>query len=152
MGSFIKRSLCYPFTASLLIGLTCHSTIARSHSKYFQTQYVQIEQKSSKTIKITQATPGIDEKTALNLVWKLPQVQRKAREIEKLSNGKILVAAKVDSSPTPEAPYYTVQIYENHVDYIDTIYWFRVLNPSGDIQVLDIIKNEYVSLQAWKQN
>ncbi|RAM49170.1 MAG: hypothetical protein C6Y22_22645 [Hapalosiphonaceae cyanobacterium JJU2] len=152
MGSFIKRSLCYPVTASLLIGLTCHSTIAQSHSKYFQTKHVQIGQKFSKTVKITQGTQTLDEKTALNLVWKLPQVQRKAREIEKLSQGKIRVAAKIDSSPTPEAPYYTVQIYENHIDYIDTIYWFRVLNPSGDIQVLDIIQNDYVSLEAWKQN
>lgn len=147
MGSFIKRSLCYPFMASLLIGLTCHSTIAQSHSKHFQ-----IRQKLPQTIKISQTTQGIDEKTALNLVWKLPQVQRKAREIERLSKGKIRVAAMVDSSPTPEAPYYTVQVYENHVDYIDTIYWFRVLSSSGDIQVLDIIQNEYVSLQKWKPN
>jgi hypothetical protein len=58
----------------------------------------------------------------------------------------------VDGSPTPEAPYYTVQVYENHVDYIDTIYWFRVLSPSGDIQVLDIIQNEYVTLEKWKPN
>ncbi|MBD2431948.1 MULTISPECIES: hypothetical protein [Fischerella] len=147
MGSFIKRSLCYPFMASLLIGLTCNSTIAQNHSKHFQ-----IKQKPPQTIKISQTTQGIDEKTALNLVWKLPQVQRKAREIERLSKGKIRVAAMVDGSPTPEAPYYTVQVYENHVDYIDTIYWFRVLSPSGDIQVLDIIQNEYVSLEKWKPN
>ncbi|EHC09683.1 hypothetical protein [Fischerella thermalis] len=147
MGNFIKRSLCYPFMASLLIGLTCNSTIAQSHSKYFQ-----LKQKPPQPIKISQATQAIDEKTALNLVWKLPQVQRKAREIERLSKGKIRVAAMVDGSPTPEAPYYTVQVYENHVDYIDTIYWFRVLSPSGDIQVLDIIQNEYVTLEKWKPN
>lgn len=103
-------------------------------------------------VKFSQATKEIDAKTALNLVWKLPQVQRKAKEIERLSKGSIRVAAAIDSYPTSEQPYYTIKVFENHLKYVHTIYWFRVLTPSGTIQVLDILQNEYVSLDRWKPN
>ncbi|BAY32305.1 hypothetical protein NIES2107_41930 [Nostoc carneum NIES-2107] len=103
-------------------------------------------------IKIAQSPSVIDEKAAVDLVAKLPQVKRKAKEIQRLSRGTIRVATIIDSSPTPEAPYYTVRVVENHVDHVDTIYLFRVLNPSGDIQVYDILKDEYISLDTWKPN
>lgn len=99
-----------------------------------------------------QSSSVIDEKAALDLVWKLPQVKRKAREIQRLSKGKIRVAVIIDSPPTPETPYYTISVVENHVDHVDTIYIFRVLNPTGVIQVYDILKDEYIALQEWKPN
>lgn len=104
------------------------------------------------TDQVSPSPSVIDEKAAFNLVWKLPQVKRKAREIERLSKGKIRVAAIIDSPPTPETPYYTIRVVENHVDHVDTIYLFRVLNPSGVIQVYDILKDEYIALQEWKPN
>lgn len=104
------------------------------------------------TDQVSQSPSVIDEKAAFDLVWKLPQVKRKAREIERLSKGKIRVAAIIDSSPTPETPYYTIRVVENHVDHVDTIYLFRVLNSSGVIQVYDILKDEYIGLQEWKPN
>ncbi len=58
----------------------------------------------------------------------------------------------MDSPPTPETPYYTIRVVENHRDHVDTIYLFRVLNPSGVIQVYDILKDEYIALQEWKPN
>uniref|UniRef100_UPI0030D79DE9 hypothetical protein n=1 Tax=Calothrix sp. NIES-2100 TaxID=1954172 RepID=UPI0030D79DE9 len=116
--------------------------------------YVQISPDfaDNNAIKVTQNPSVIDEKAALNLVEKLPQVKRKDKEIERLSRGTIRVATIVDSSPTPETPYYTIRVVENHVDHVDTIYIFRVLNPSGEIQVYDILKDEYIPLRDWKPN
>ncbi|RUR80185.1 hypothetical protein PCC6912_30450 [Chlorogloeopsis fritschii PCC 6912] len=144
MTSTVKKLVTYPFMAVSLMGLVNYSAIAQTHKP----QVPRVLSSST----ISQPTQVIDEKTALNLVWKLPQVQRKAKTIERLSKGAIRVAAAVDRHPTLEEPYYTVQVFENHVEYTDTIYWFRVLSPSGDIQVLDILQGEYVSLEKWKPN
>ncbi|WP_339376493.1 hypothetical protein [Calothrix sp. NIES-2098] len=113
---------------------------------------ISLEPDNNTDTKVSQPTSSIDEKTALNLVWQLPQVKRKAREIQRLSKGTIRVAAMVDGLPTPETPYYTIRVIENHVDHIDTIYLFRVLNPSKAIQVYDILKDEYIPLPEWKPN
>lgn len=102
-------------------------------------------------VKVSQNTQQLDEKTALNSVWKLPEVQRKAREIERLSKGAIRVDAIVDASPTIDEPYYTIRVFEDEPDHNTTIYWFRVLSPSGTIQVLDILENKFISLEEWKQ-
>jgi len=89
-------------------------------------------------------------KKSLDLVWKLPQVQHKAREIEELSQGSIQVTSTVDSVPQPNQPYYIVRVYENHPDKsTNTIYWFRVLSPSGMIEPLDIINDKFIPLAKW---
>jgi hypothetical protein len=136
--SFINGLVAYPLIASLLFSLTLGSIMAHGQS---ETQMPQPPR---------QINPKIDEKSALNLVWQLPAVQRKVREISTRSNGKVRVRAMVDSKPTAEAPYYTVRIAENHADAIRTIYWFRVLVPSGKIQVLDIIRDQYVPVEKWQ--
>ncbi len=130
MTSFINGWVSYPLIASLLCGGNFYSA--------------QVPQTARQT------NQAIDEKSALNLVWQFPAVQRKVREITTRANGKVRVTAIVDSKPTAEAPYYTVRIAENHADYIRTIYWFRVLVPSGKIQVLDIIRDEYVPIEKWQ--
>ncbi|MFQ4145883.1 hypothetical protein [Chlorogloeopsis sp. ULAP02] len=144
MTRTVKQLVTYPFMAISLMGLVNYSAIAQTHNH----QVPRVLSSST----ISQAPKEIDEKTALNLVWKLPQVQSKAKTIERLSKGTIRVAAAIGSYPTPEEPYYTIQVFENHIDYTDTIYWFRVLSPSGDIQVLDILQGEYVSPEKWKPN
>ncbi|QSJ20756.1 hypothetical protein JYQ62_12285 [Nostoc sp. UHCC 0702] len=140
--------------ASLLVGVTSHTDITKIPTVHFESQVNSLqmfpELNNYTTANVAQASREIDEKTAFNLVWKLRQVQRKAREIERLSRGSIRVAAIVDGSPTPDEPYYTVRVFEKHPNENVTIYWFRVLHPSGTIQVLDLLKNEYVSLEKWK--
>ncbi len=142
--------------ASLLIGVLGQSSTAQSLKSYHEMvikspELLTISYNLSE-VKVSQATNIIDEKTAFNLVWKLPIVQRKAREIEKLSKGTIRVAAVIESSPTTEASYYTIRVVENHVKHVDTIFWFRVLTPSGNIEVLDLVENQYITLDKWKPN
>lgn len=92
----------------------------------------------------------IDEQKAFNLVWNLPQVQHKAQEIEKLSQGTITVAAAVDSKPTANSPFYIVQVFEQHPHQTTTpIYWFRVYSSNGVIEPLDWVKNQYIPLEEW---
>jgi hypothetical protein len=100
-------------------------------------------------VNIAQTTNKVDEAKAFNLVWNLPQVQRKARTIHRLSKGAIKVAAIVDALPTSDDPYYTVRVYENQPDHNSTIYWFRVSN-TGVIEALDVIENKYISLKEWQ--
>ncbi len=130
MTSFINGLVSFPLIASLLFGWNFYSAQVPPTPR--------------------QTNRAIDEKSALNSVWQLPAVQRKVREISTRSNGKVRLTAMVDSKPTAEAPYYAVRIAENHADYIRTIYWFRVLVPSGKIQVLDIIRDEYVPVEKWQ--
>jgi hypothetical protein len=152
----MKKLIFCPLIAFLLIGVADTLAIAPSPN-----HYVEMGLKSSQMFtwldkfpaaRVAQAGTEIDEKTALNLVWKLPQVKRKAKEIEQLSRGTIKVGAIVDSSPTPNEPYYTVQVFEKHPDENVTIYWFRVLSPSGTIEVLDLVQNQYISLDKWRSN
>jgi hypothetical protein len=92
----------------------------------------------------------IDQQKAFNSVWNLPQVQRKAKEIENLSQGSIRVAAVVDSFPSTNAPFYIVRVFENHPDKTTSpVYWFRVSSSSGVIEPLDLVENEYIALEKW---
>ncbi|AFY31101.1 hypothetical protein [Calothrix sp. PCC 7507] len=152
----MKRTTLYPLIASLLIGLLGQSSTAQSpknHNKMVIKNSEQLAELYNLTVvKVAQATSVIDEKKAFNLIWKLPIVQRKAREIEQLSKGTIRVAAVIESSPTPDESYYTIRVVENHVKHVDTIFWFRVLTPSGNIEVLDLVENQYITLDKWKPN
>lgn len=146
----------YLAIAVLLLTLSGQSSQAQSPTKQYKTL---IEHSESSTkiykpqaVQVAQATNAIDEKAAFELVWKLPIVQRKAREIQRLSKGTIRVTAVLDSSPTQEQPYYIIRVVENHVKHTDTIYWFRVLHPSGTIEVLDLVENQFISLDKWKPN
>lgn len=151
----MTRLLWYPLMASLLLGVTSHSDINQIPQDHFEmelnTSQLFANLEKFTTANLAQANREINEKTALNLVWKLPEVQRKAKEIERLSKGSIRVAAIVDASPTLDEPYYTVRVFEDEPDHNTTIYWFRVLSPSGKIQVLDILENKYITLEEWKE-
>jgi len=150
----MKKLIYCPLLASLLIGSTSQLAIAqglRNHSQMWLTSPLAFAGLNKSTVvKVSQTTQKIDEKTALNLVWKLPQVRRKAREIEQLSKRTIGVAAIVDSYPTPNEPYYTVQVFEKHPNENVTIYWFRVLSSTGVIEALDLVNNQYIPLEKWK--
>ncbi|HLO84720.1 MAG TPA: hypothetical protein VK203_06860 [Nostocaceae cyanobacterium] len=153
-GRFIKP-LTYPLLASFLLVLVGHSDIAQSPKKQVSarlaTSQAVAETYQATLVNFTQTTRPLNEKIAQDLVWKLPQVQRKAREISRLSRGTIRLTAAVDSSPTLEEPYYTVRVLEIHPDKsTDTIYWFRVLSPTGVIEALDLVENQYISLDKWK--
>jgi hypothetical protein len=141
--------------ASLLMGVTSHSDIHQIPQDHLEmelnTSQIFVNLEKFTTANLAQANREINQKKALDLVWKLPEVQRKAREIERLSKGSIRVAAIVDGSPTPNEPYYSVRVFEDQPDHNTTIYWFRVLSPSGKIQVLDILENKYITLEAWKE-
>lgn len=94
----------------------------------------------------------INAKTAQDAVWRLPEVQQKVREIQRLSKGKVRVGRMVEAEPTRSEPYYTVQVYENHPEHVATIYRFRVSSPGGMITVLDDISGEYMSLRQWRNS
>ncbi|MBD2164838.1 hypothetical protein H6G04_10525 [Calothrix membranacea FACHB-236] len=155
-SSVMQRLACSSLIIPSLIAIAGHSAMAQRpiiHAQMGINYAAKVKLfDSNHVIKIAQSPSIIDEKLAVDLVAKLPQVKRKAKEIQRLSRGTIRVATIIDSSPTPEAPYYTVRVVENHVDHVDTIYLFRVLNPSRVIQVYDILKDEYISLEVWKPN
>jgi hypothetical protein len=108
--------------------------------------------KSSKAtaVKGAKDIKTLDAKKAFNLVWNLPQVQRKSREIESLSKGSIRLAAVVDSLSTTDKPFYVVRVFENHPDKTtNPVYWFRVSSSSGVIEPLDLVENQYIALAKW---
>jgi hypothetical protein len=149
-GNTKKEFSYYPLIASFILGvLGGYSTIENiSHSQESYTHkrlaYLPTSAKTDK------ANKTLDEKKAFNLVWNLPQVQSKAREIEGLSRGSIRIAAVIDSSPTPSAPFYVVRVFENHSDKTtNPVYWFRVFSSSGVIEPLDLVQNEYIALEKW---
>ncbi|MBD2300546.1 hypothetical protein H6G80_06820 [Nostoc sp. FACHB-87] len=151
----MKRFICLPIMSSLLMSVGCQVALSQSSNYDVKSGLITAQTLSelnpANVVKVAELTNKIDEETALNLVWKLPQVQRKAREIAKLSRGTIKLGAVVDGSPTENEPYYTVRIFENQSDYDSTIYWFRVFNNNGLIEVLDVIENKYISLDEWQQ-
>lgn len=151
----MKIFICLPIIASLLMSVECQVALSQNSNSKLKQESIKSQTLSQLNIanilEVAEATREIDEKTALNLVWKLPQVQRKAREIQRLSKGTIKVGAVVDGSPTPNEPYYTVRVFENQPDHDSTIYWFRVFNTSGLVEVLDVIENKYISLDEWRQ-
>ncbi|BAY60326.1 hypothetical protein NIES22_03850 [Calothrix brevissima NIES-22] len=134
---------------TFFLAVASQSAIAKSMTNHAQ---ISPDLTANNAIKVAQNPSEIDEKAAVKLIEKLPQVKRKAREIERLSRGTIRVATMLESSPTPETPYYTIRVVENHVDHVDTIYLFRVFNPGGEIRVYDILKDDYISLPDWQPN
>lgn len=104
------------------------------------------------TFLIVAQASKITAKTAQDTVWRLPEVQQKVREIQRLSKGKVRVGQMVESEPTRSEPYYTVQIYENHPEHVATIYRFRISSPGGIITVFDDIRGEYMSLRQWRNS
>ncbi|MCC5638910.1 hypothetical protein LC593_24385 [Nostoc sp. CHAB 5844] len=151
----MKRFICLPIMAFLLMSVRCQVALSQNSNSNLQQESIESHTfpalDTINIVKIAEVASEVDEKTALNLVWKLPQVQRKAREIERLSKGSIKVGAVVDGSPTPNEPYYTIRIFENQPDHDSTIYWFRVFSTSGVIEVLDVIENKYISLDEWRE-
>ncbi|WP_242046046.1 MULTISPECIES: hypothetical protein [Calothrix] len=156
IGRVMQRLTYSPLVITFFLAVAGQSAIAKSTINHAQMgiNYVQISPDSTaeQAIKVAQSSSEIDEKAAVKLIEKLPQVKRKAREIERLSRGTIRVATMLESSPTPETPYYTIRVVENHVDHVDTIYLFRVLNPGGEIRVYDILTDDYIPLPNWKPN
>ncbi|HLP90520.1 MAG TPA: hypothetical protein VK184_18290 [Nostocaceae cyanobacterium] len=152
-STFVKP-LTYSLLASLLVALVGYFNIDRSPKESASTELTQTEPitatNKATLVSFSQTTSPLDEKNAQDLVWKLPQVRRKAREIQQLSRGTIRLAAAVDSSPTEDQPYYLVRVFENHPNKSTvTIYWFRVFSPSGEIEALDLVQNQYISLDRW---
>ncbi|AFY40871.1 hypothetical protein [Nostoc sp. PCC 7107] len=151
----MKIFIYLPIMSSLLMSVGCQVALSQNSNYDVKpgliTAQTLSELNPANIVKVAELTNKIDEKTALNLVWKLPQVQRKAREIERLSKGTIKLGAIVDASPALNEPYYTIRIFENQSDYDSTIYWFRVFNDSGVIEVLDLIENKYISLDEWRE-
>lgn len=99
--------------------------------------------------RLAQSRRAINEKSAINAVWQLRQVQQKVQTIKRLSNGKASVGLRVDRSPTKAEPYYVIQLFEERPDRITTLDWFRV-STQGAVTVLDAITGEYISPAKWK--
>ncbi|OKH40534.1 hypothetical protein NIES2119_02680 [[Phormidium ambiguum] IAM M-71] len=99
---------------------------------------------------ITQTANPESEKV-MNLVWRLPEIQQKASEISRLSNGQVRVKIMLENTPTKTEPYYTVRVFEDNPDRIVTLYWFRVNMPGERITVQDEITGEYISLEQWRK-
>ncbi len=145
----------YPLMSVLLIGASgealrgANSVNTQGFDKQVHKELVGLSH--IYTANVAQVAREVDEKTALKLVWNLPQVQYKARVIRRLSRGSIKVAAIVDGLPTPDDPYYKVRVYEDQPDHNSTIYWFRVSKTTGVIEALDVIENKYISLKKWQE-
>ncbi|MDD1413241.1 hypothetical protein MEN41_00835 [Dolichospermum sp. ST_con] len=145
-----KKITYYPLLASLVVVLLPHSTIDQgftnpSHKTFAPAQFLA----QANNTNFLQSSE-LDAKKALDLVQNLPQVQRKAREIKRLSRGTIRVSSVVESYPTADTAYYIIRVFENHSDKSTSpIYWFRVLSPSGVIEALDLIQNQYIPLNKW---
>lgn len=92
----------------------------------------------------------ITAQRAQDAVSRLPEVQQKVKQIQRLSKGKVRVGLMVEGEPTRSEPYYSVQVYENHPEHMATIYRFRVSSPGGVITVLDNLSGEYISLKQWR--
>ncbi|MEA5554774.1 hypothetical protein VB713_28015 [Anabaena cylindrica UHCC 0172] len=157
-GNTKKQFTHYPLMTLLVTGvLGAYSTIENiGYGKEIHTDlklaYLTSPAKSNKATAVKSSNPikTIDEKKAFNLVWNLPQVQRKAREIASLSRGSIKLAAVVESSPTIDTPFYVVSVFENHSDKTtNPVYWFRVSSSSSVIEPLDLVQNQYIALDKW---
>lgn len=157
-GNTKKQLNYYPLIASLLVGFIAgYSTTDNGNLSYNNDAYQALvySPSSSKTkeiaaVEVSYPEIKIDQQQAFNSVWNLPQVQRKAKEIEYLSKGAISVSATVDSSPTSDAPFYIVRVFENHPGKTTSpVYWFRVSSSSGLIEPLDLVKNQYISMEKW---
>ncbi|BAY38514.1 hypothetical protein NIES2111_28620 [Nostoc sp. NIES-2111] len=140
----MQRIIWYSLMSVLLVGAPGQAMWGASLDNTYTSH------KQAHPINVAQATREIDEEAAFNLVWNLPQVQRKARTIQRLSRGAIKVAAIVDGLPTPDDPYYKVRVYEDQPEHNSTIYWFRV-SKTGVIEALDVMENKYVSLKEWQE-
>ncbi|HEY9852546.1 MAG TPA: hypothetical protein V6D28_23950 [Leptolyngbyaceae cyanobacterium] len=103
------------------------------------------------TSSIPAQAPTTREDRVLKAIWQLPEVQRKAREIQRLSNGRVRVKLMVESEPTANEPYYTIRVFEDRQDRIATLYWFRVASPSGVITVQNEVTGDYISLEQWRK-
>lgn len=151
----MKKMIWYPLMSVLLIGAFAQAMWGASlvNTQTFNKQvHKQLDGLSNINIaNVVQVAKEIDEETAFELVWNLPQVQYKARVIRRLSRGTIKVAAIVDGLPTPDDPYYTVRVYEDQPDHDSTIYWFRVSKTTGVVEALDVIENKYISLKEWQE-
>ncbi|MEA5514361.1 hypothetical protein [Nodularia sp. UHCC 0506] len=152
----MTKLIWFPVVASaVIIGYADHLAISRKPKNYMEmalnSSETVVELDEPTAINFSQTTSKIDEKTALDLVWQLPLVQRKAREIKYLSKGTIEVAAIVYDYPTPNDPYYKVRVFDGEPKHDTTIYWFRVLNTGDVIEVLDVIDNKYISLDEWRE-
>ena len=129
---------------SAAILLLCATTGALPNT---QAHASEIQPHTSGTI--AQARRRIDEKSALNAVLRLRQVQQKAKEIERLSGGEAHLGLIVDELPTKATPYYVVRLFENHPDHITTLNWFRV-SLNGVITVLDVTTDKYIPVNQWQ--
>lgn len=155
----MKKIIWYSLISALLIGVTGQAMPPATLGK--TQNFIKPPRKELASVRspvdinntqdVAQTARDINEKTAFNLVWNLPQVQRKARTIQRLSKGTIKVAAIVDGFPVPDDPYYKVRVYEDQPDHNTTIYWFRVSSTTGVIEALDVIENRYISLDAWRE-
>ncbi|GAX35961.1 hypothetical protein [Nodularia sp. NIES-3585] len=152
----MTKLIWFPVVASaVLIGYADHLAISQRPKNYMQMSLKSSEKVAeldeATAIKLSQTTKKIDAKAAFDLVWQLPLVQRKAREIKQLSQGTIQVSAIVYDYPTPDDPYYKVRVFDGEPEHDTTIYWFRVLNTGDVIEVLDVIDNKYISLREWRE-
>ncbi|WP_246605567.1 hypothetical protein [Sphaerospermopsis torques-reginae] len=151
-----KKYTYYHLIAVFITGLIGGWTINNlDHNYHYQSLLDSPALESAKlktpaVVKVPAFMIKIDKQTAFNSVWNLPQVQRKAKEIESLSQGSIRVSALVESSPTTDRPFYIVRVFENHPDKTTSpVYWFKVSSFSGVIEPLDLVENEYIALEKW---
>ncbi|MEA5578436.1 hypothetical protein [Anabaena sp. UHCC 0451] len=149
-----KQFSYYHLIASFVIGLVGGYAINNFYQNHHYQSLVDspslAQAKTATAVKLAAPTIKIDKQKAFNSVWNLPQVQRKAKEIENLSQGDIRVAAVVESLPTAKAPFYIVRVFENHPDKTTSpVYWLRVSSSSGIIEPLDLVQNKYIALEKW---
>jgi hypothetical protein len=87
----------------------------------------------------------------IDKIWKIPEVQQKAKEIEKRSHNTIHLGLMVAEKPTRNQPFYIVQVYESHPEQNVTIWYFRVNRKTNAISIQDNTTGNYISLAQWRK-
>ena len=76
-------------------------------------------------------------------VANLPEVQEFQQAVE--ANGRSTFSITIDSYPTEQEPYYTIQVSEFFPDHRTTFNWYRVDKATDDVSKLDI------ATDTWEQ-
>lgn len=94
---------------------------------------------------------AVDKKRYYNALYeKVPEIKKKAKEVQDLSNGKVHLGVMIDFGST-DGKYFTAKVYEDHTSHIVTIWDFYINIRTLNIMYYDVVEDKLVSLQEWRK-
>ena len=91
------------------------------------------------------------EKKVLLHIAALPEVQKRSREIKRLSKGKTDITLRISADPELEIPYYQVNVNEGAPTY-NNYYQFAVDPKTYQVFFYDAVSNRQYSLAEWRKS